>query len=664
MDRTHLELGELKGPVVSSLTSPRGNPAARAPNDGELRVGGRLQDFLPGWESISNNKWILSLIKEGLRIPFCSLPPTLFRVTDLSAIQKEHAALLAEVQSLLQKKVLTPVPQKERGMGFYSSLFLVKKPNGSFRVIINLKPLNKFIPYQKFKMETLKSTLNLLSPGCFMASIDLKDAYYHVPIHADSQQFLRVAIKSDAGIIHLQYRALPFGISLAPRVFTKVIAEMASHIREGVGVFVPYLDDFLLIGKSFQSVQTQVNRTLEILQKLGWILNPEKSSLVPSQRRKFLGIILDSSLQKCFLPQEKVLNIQRTVREIRARTFVSIREGMSLLGLMTAAIPAVPWAQFHSRPLQLQILNDWDHSDTGLDKKLRLTADTSSSLRWWEKISHLSIGSPWGNLPTKSLTTDASPRGWGAHLDGSLFQGSWDDKMREESSNFRELLAVLESVRAAVVRLRGFHVKIFSDNSTTVAYINRQGGTRNAALMGLAYKIFAIAEKEFLSISAVHIKGKLNTKADFLSRHTLHQSEWCLNREVFTMITHLWGTPSIDLFASRRNRQVDTFCSLDPREGPWAVDALSIVWYWDLAYAFPPLPLIPRVLKKIKAEKARVIVIAPFWPKRAWFSMLWEMSLTDPWVLPNREDLLFQGPVSHPQVKGLHLTAWNLKGAS
>lgn len=185
----------------------------------------------------------------------------------------------------------------------------------------------------------------------------------------------------------------------------------------------------------------------------------------------------------------------------------------------------------------------------------------------------------------------------------------------------------MRAAQAARTKLRGKHVKIFSDNFTAVAYVNKQGGTKNEALMGLTYSIFSLAERNFLLISAVHIKGKENVMADFLSRHTLIQTEWSMNRENFGMISDLWGVPEMDLFATRQNRQVSSFWSLDPQEGPWAVDALTIRWEWDLAYAFPRLPLIPRVLSKIREDRAKVILIAPFWPKRAWYSLLWSMSL-------------------------------------
>lgn len=104
-------------------------------------------------------------------------------------------------------------------------------------------------------METLNSSANVLSPDCYMVT----DAYYHIPIHHDQQKYLKVAVQMSPRVAHFQYRALPFGIAIAPRVFTKVVA----HVRKESGVFVPYLDDFLQIGETLQDVQRQCDRTLK-----------------------------------------------------------------------------------------------------------------------------------------------------------------------------------------------------------------------------------------------------------------------------------------------------------------------------------------------------------------------------------------------------------------
>ncbi|XP_073523368.1 uncharacterized protein [Phyllobates terribilis] len=130
------------------------------------------------------------------------------------------------------KGVLVETPAPEQGRGFYSTLFLIKKPDGSFRTIANLKRLNDHLIYRPFKMETIKSAIKMLFPDCFMCVLDLKDAYYHVPILPDHQQFLRVAVQFGRHVRHFQFAALPFGISMAPRVFTKIILEVTAHLRE------------------------------------------------------------------------------------------------------------------------------------------------------------------------------------------------------------------------------------------------------------------------------------------------------------------------------------------------------------------------------------------------------------------------------------------------
>ena len=79
---------------------------------------------------------------------------------------------------------------REKG-DFMSSTFTREKWDGSYRMILNLKQLNKHIEYEHFKMESVQSVLNIIRPNCWMASVDLKDAFYTVPIQPDHQKFLK-----------------------------------------------------------------------------------------------------------------------------------------------------------------------------------------------------------------------------------------------------------------------------------------------------------------------------------------------------------------------------------------------------------------------------------------------------------------------------------------
>ena len=102
---------------------------------------------------------------------------------------------------------------------FMSSLFTREKRDGFYRMIPNLKQLNKHTEYENFKMESVQSVLNIIGPNCWMASVDLKDAFYMVPIHPDHQKFLKFKWKEHCYL----FRGMPNGYSEAMKVLTKLL---------------------------------------------------------------------------------------------------------------------------------------------------------------------------------------------------------------------------------------------------------------------------------------------------------------------------------------------------------------------------------------------------------------------------------------------------------
>ncbi|CAJ0946804.1 unnamed protein product [Ranitomeya imitator] len=178
-------------------------------------------------------------------------------------------------------------------------------------------------------METIKSSIKMLFPQCFMVVLDLKDAYYHVPIHKDHQRFLRMAIHIKGVLRHFQFTALPFGLAIAPRVFTKLVAEVMAHLREENTLIVPYLDDFLVIGSSQQHCKNQLDLVIQSLKNLGWLINLEKSKLVPSQVQEYLGLTLDSRKMECRLPEGKLQKIKSLASRVQSLPSITLRQGIS-----------------------------------------------------------------------------------------------------------------------------------------------------------------------------------------------------------------------------------------------------------------------------------------------------------------------------------------------
>jgi hypothetical protein len=147
-------------------------------------------------------------------------------------------------------------------------------------------------------------------------------------------------------------------------------------------------------------------------------------------------------------------------------------------------------------------------------------------------------------------------------------------------------------------------------------------------------------------LEAVHIPGISNVLADNLSRGvSTNPTEWTISTQVFQSLLQIRTFPTIDLFATWRNKRLPVFCSLVNDDRALAVDALSIVWTGMFAYAFPPIPMIHKILEKIRNEDCMVLLIAPLWPRQYWFLSLMELLVDLPILLPQKDPDLLRMPV-------------------
>ncbi|XP_045101188.1 uncharacterized protein LOC123498111 isoform X1 [Portunus trituberculatus] len=161
-------------------------------------------------------------------------------------------------------------------------------------------------------------------------------------------------------------------------------------------------------------------------------------------------------------------------------------------------------------------------------------------------------------------------------------------------------------------------------------------------VMTLVYK-FGIGVKNEAWITCSHVPGAVNLLADAASRKFNDRHEWKLNEDIFQELCKRFGVPSIDLFASRLNKQVPRFCSWLPDPEAEFFYAFSISWsQFELIYAFPPFALITRCLQKIRAEMARGWMIVPLWPSQPWMGVLIKMLIREPLLIPRRRNVLRQ----------------------
>ncbi|KAJ1098777.1 hypothetical protein NDU88_003884 [Pleurodeles waltl] len=189
------------------------------------------------------------------------------------------------------------------------SYFLIPKKDGRLRPILDLRILNWFLKQEKFKMLTLAKVLLALNKGDWMVSVDLQDAYFHIPILKSHKKYLRFVVVSQ----HYQFAVLPFDLTSAPRVFTKVMSVVAAELRKRGIAVLPYLDDWLIKAKSPELVLHHLQSTTQLLFDLGFSVNMPKSHLEPSQRLLFIGAVLDTTLNRAFPPPQRMQDIQALV---------------------------------------------------------------------------------------------------------------------------------------------------------------------------------------------------------------------------------------------------------------------------------------------------------------------------------------------------------------
>lgn len=546
-----------------------------------------------------------------------------------------------------EKGAIREVPQ--RSEQFVSNLFLVPKKDGSRRPVFNLKALNAFVTLHKFRLENLGTVRTLIQPRDFLIKIDLKDAYFSLPIHADDRKYLVFQWEEKL----YEFKCLPFGLSSAPYIFTKALKPVMAHLRrQGLRVVI-YLDDLLIMHQDYNALASLAQEIIELSTALGFSINFDKSSLTPSYLIEYLGVEIDSYSFLFRLPENKVKKLEMKCKELLKKPRVTVREASSLIGDCVWAVSSVPYAQAHYRHLQGQTLRSQSLSPGSFEGEVILNADARAELSWWVSDLPRNNGKTIEDSdPDLLIFSDASLTGWGAFCEGVEANGPWSILMswscEQQTTHFS----------------RGLRVHLCLDNATAVAYINKAGGTRSLQLYHLAQQIIAYCESRSLTLSASHVAGKSYAIADTLSRALNDSSDWRLDPTAFKVIARRWDM-DFDLFAKEWNRQLVRFASCTPQPRATATNAFSLNWASCKPYLFPPFALIAKCLTKVIREAEEVVLVAPLWPQQPWYPLLLQIACEEPLILLDYIFLLTSANGKpHPllQAGSLRLAAWRLSG--
>lgn len=583
-----------------------------------------LQNCISNWRHLLgvDNK-VTQWISEGIKIPFSHEPASFFLQNHVLTASQERF-VNEKVDELLVKKFISEVNYVPLCV---SPIGCVSKKGGKLRLITDLRVVNSYSVTPKFRYEDISVLPQVVQKGDKLVTIDLKDGFFHVPVHPDFRKYLGFCWNNQFYV----WNVLPFGLQSSPYFFCKVLRPVIEHLRTLNIRLIAYVDDILICARD-ADITTQRDLVLETLQTLGFHINEEKSSLIPENTKQFLGYLVvtgdDSVTLK--VPKSRIKKVRADIRRALAKPTIRARTLARVIGQCVATTKAVLPGKLKLREAYRLL-----RSKTSWDSILVWSETARSDFEWW--ITALEQWNGSTLLPTSidaQLVTDASKVGWGALLDDKEAQGFWDKSIGHSHSNVREMWAVYMALVSFREDLTGKTIQIRSDNITTVAYLNKMGGS-SLELNKIATDIWAEAINNRVSISCCHIAGKDNTGADSLSRLN-DKFEWMLHPALFQLLDNMWGPHTIDRFASALTTQLDNFNSRFYNPLASGIDALvQQDWASHNNYVNPPFRLIPQVLEVIRNQGANATIIAPAWKAQPWYRKLVKASTNPPFRIKN-----------------------------
>ena len=569
-------------------------------------------------------------------------------------------AIDSEISRLLSINAIQPCSH-ENGE-FISNIFTRTKANGKIRIILNLKSLNKFVVYEHFKMEHLDFVCDLVRQQDWFGSIDLSDAYFAIPIAENSRKYLKFVWK---GTLY-NYRVLVFGLSSAPRIFTRICKPIlallrgVNHIRCSL-----YIDDMIVMACKKSDLCNYIDIICNLFTNLGFKINYDKSVLTPTQNIRHLGFNLNSRNLTVTLPPDK-----QSLLKLKCKTLLnsaqstSIRQVASLVGLLIANCQGCKWGKLYYRDLERDKIQALKSNSGNFDKNMKISERGLDNIRWWltsEILQPVSFEKKTFDL---EMSSDASLTGWGGACDNLQTGGNWSFQEKSHHINWLELKACWLSLQCFAKR-PNIHVLAKLDNTCAMYYINNKGGSI-ADLDVLAQQFWLWCKEHNVSVLACYLPGTENHTADFESRMLRSNTEWSLGQSGFEMIKNTFDLPDVDLFASRLNCKVNAYVSWKPDPHSMWTDAFTINWCkFKLCYAFPPFALVGKVVSKCIADKAELLLVAPFWTTQYWFPLIMDCLVAHPLTLPYSLEVIslpHDPGSSHPIWHKLNLCCFRLSG--
>lgn len=455
---------------------------------------------------------VYAVIKAGWKIPIIKTPEEFWKES-LSVKNNKNCKLYADgfskctMDNIRENRAMFVA---EDFVKCLNRMSVVRKPNKDRLCLDSSEHLNTRIETPKFSHVTNQEHFKCFRKGIWMAKIDLKNGYLHIPVHPDFWPYLCYRFEDK----FVCFKYMIFGINLAPLVFQRIMNVLLEPLmREGI-ICLSYLDDIWIQGDTPSECRKAIKKVVDHLNNMNFTINYAKSVLEPTQSMDYLGIHYDSKLGIMTPQQEKVDKILTHIADLLAHP--NKESFSSLAGKLQDISHVFP----QGKPFLSNIYANYSRKDSVPNV---LTYAAESELKWWRDnlISKATLRKELRPI-THVWKCDASEYGIGCH-DHFDTQKVYSRKFTAAESaihnNEREFEAVIIMLTESpfISEFKGGHLHLLSDNSSGAAAINR-GYSKAPNLNKQRKLLWEIQDKLDLQMSSSFIPGELNVLADALSR--------------------------------------------------------------------------------------------------------------------------------------------------
>ena len=567
-------------------------------------------------QELEASSFVQGIVTHGYILPFISLPVPVFCTNHASTLG-EAEFVAEEIAKLVAASCVLEVPYCPE---VCSPLLVVNNSKGKKRLVLDLRMVNKHLLKRKFKYEGINLIPDMCSRGDYFVTFDLRSGYHHVDIHPECWTYLGFSWLFNGIRRFFVYKVLPFGLSTACYVFTKLLRPLVKRWRFAGLRVILYIDDGFCVGSTAAECGRGKEVILNDLDRAGFVLNFEKSQLVSQQVGVWLGFTIDLAQGVYQVTQERVVKLKEALGRVDPYGDVPIRFVASIVGqIISMGLAIGPITRLRTRCLYEVINCRRCWSD-----RLRLSDGAREELNFWERCVDSLNGRPIWFMPgvSRIVYSDASSTGFGGYvveLCNEVSNGLWSVDEASQSSTWRELKAVYNVLLSFATKLEGHKVKWLTDNQG-VQYIISSGSKKSHLQEG-ALAIFEVCLSHSIRLEVEWIPRKENERADYISR-IVDVDDWMVDPMLFQQLDALWGPHTVDCFASFYNAQLPRFFSRCWNPHSEAVDAFTVSWEGEVCWWAPPLHLVIKVLKHARACRAMGTLFVPAWASAPFWPLL------------------------------------------